>query len=176
MLSPRFPRVAALAAGVALLSLSSLSVAVHAEEAKIGDIAVVEAWARATPAKAGGVFLTLRNDGAVADRLVGAATPEAAMAHLHETRKVDGIMEMRPVNGVDLPPHATVKLEPGGYHVMLMGLEKPLKEGESFPLTLTFAKAGQGTVTVAVEAAGASGGGKSMDHMDMDKMNHGSGQ
>jgi copper(I)-binding protein len=64
-----------------------------------------------------------------------------------------------------------VSLKPGGYHIMLMGLSAPLKEGDSFPLSLTFAHAGSTTVTVKVKGAGDTG--MSMDHMDM---SHGSGQ
>ncbi len=145
--------------------------------AKIGDIAVLEAWARATPVKTGGAYLTLRNDGATADRLVDASTDVAEMAHLHQSIKENGVEKMRGVEGIDLPPHATVMLKPGGYHVMLMGLTKPLKAGESFPLKLTFQKAGTGTVTVSVKAAGASGSDhESMGDMGDMKMNSDSGK
>lgn len=170
-------RLGAMALGVGMLFAS----AAFADDmkmsplAKIGDIAVLEAWARATPVKTGGAYLTLRNDGDAADRLVDASADIAEMAHLHQTIKENGVEKMRGVEGIDLPPHATVKLAPGGYHVMLMGLSKPLKAGERFPLKLTFEKAGTGTVTVSVKAAGASG----MDHEsmgDMDSMNHDSKQ
>ncbi len=161
-------RVAAGTVGAALLLFSF---AAQAAETKVGDIAIVDAWARATPARAGGVFLTLRNDGASADRLTGVSTPVAPMSAVHETRQQNGVMEMRPVDALDLPPHKTVMLKPGGYHVMLMGLAQPLKQGETFPLTLTFAHAGTATVTVTVKGAGDTG--MSMDHMDM---SHGSGQ
>jgi copper(I)-binding protein len=71
-------------------------------------------------------------------------------------------MKMHAVGGIDVPARQPVELKPGAYHVMLMELKHPLKEGESFPLTLTFEKAGERKVTVAVEKAGAMGkmGGK----------------
>lgn len=124
----------ALAFGAAML-LTAFCGPVFADDmkinpvAKIGDIAVLEAWARATPVKTGGAYLTLRNDGATADRLVDASTDVAEMAHLHQSIKENGVEKMRGVEGIDLPPHATVMLKPGGYHVMLMGLTKPLKAG-----------------------------------------------
>jgi copper(I)-binding protein len=162
----RFQIASVLALGVAFSS--SLA---YAHDVKAGDIAVVNAWSRATPAKAGGVFVTLRNDGADADKLIGASSTVAKMVSIHESIKKGGVMQMRSVDGIDLPPHGTVALKPGGYHIMLMGLAQPLKAGESFPITLTFAHAGKVTVTVAVKAAGASGGGDmSMDHMDHDHM------
>jgi hypothetical protein len=67
------------------------------------------------------------------------------------------VMKMRPVTGVDIPAGQPVSLAPGGLHIMLMGLKKPLKAGEKFPLTLTFDKAGTRTVDVAVEKVGGTG-------------------
>lgn len=172
-------RALALGAGILLTAAAGPALADDMSHAtKIGAITVLNAWARATPVKTGGAYLTLRNDGDSADRLVDASTDVAEMAHLHQSLKENGVEKMRGVDGIDLPPHATVMLKPGGYHVMLMGLTKPLKAGESFPLTLTFQKAGTGTVTVSVKAAGASGSDhESMGDMgDMDHMDSGSGK
>jgi hypothetical protein len=66
-----------------------------------------------------------------------------------------GMMKMRPVPGLSVAPGKPVKLAPGGYHIMLMGLKAPLKQGDSFPLTLRFEHAAPMTVTVNVEAIGA---------------------
>jgi copper(I)-binding protein len=169
-------RAAALAV-LGILILGSFTV-VRADPlpAKIGDLTILEAWARATPVKTGAAYVTIRNDGASPDQLVGAAAGIAQMAHLHTTKKENGVMEMRPVDGIDLPPHATVTLKPGGFHIMLMGLAGPLKAGDTFPLTLTFAKAGAATVDVQIKPAGSAGGGAdSMGGMKMDDMNHGTG-
>ena len=143
-------RAAALAVGAALLLLSA---AAHADETKIGDLTVSDAWSRAASGN-GIVYLTVRNDGAAADRLTGVSTDAAKMSHLHVSKKEGGVETMRPVDGVDIPAHATVMLKPGGFHVMLMGLSQPLKTGTTFPITLTFEKAGATTVKVAVKAAG----------------------
>jgi len=130
--------------------------AVRAAEVKAGSLTILEAWSRATPGKNGAAYVTVRNDGDAPDRLVAAGAAVAMMTHLHETKQANGAMEMRAVDGIDIPPHATVTLKPGGFHVMLMGLMAPLKEGDTFPLELTFAKAGKVTVTVEVKSAGAA--------------------
>jgi copper(I)-binding protein len=129
-------------------------------------IQVDHPWARATApnAKAGGAFMTLTDSGAP-DRLVSAATPVAGMAEVHRTVEENGVMKMLPVDGIDLAPGQPVTLAPGGYHVMLMGLKQQLKQGDSFPLTLTFAKAAPMTVMVMVEAPGASGASHDMHAM-----------
>jgi hypothetical protein len=118
--------------------------------------AVAGAWARATPpgAQAGAVYLTLRG-GATADRLTGASTTRAPMAHLHSVEDAAGMMKMRAVDGIDVPAGATVRLTPNGLHLMLMGLEKPLAAGERFTLTLHFAKGGDRSTEVEVRAATA---------------------
>jgi periplasmic copper chaperone A len=68
-------------------------------------------------------------------------------------------MRMRPLAAIDIPAGQTVTLSPGGMHIMLLGLTQPLREGQSFPLTLSFDHAGPRQVTVAIEKAGAMGPG-----------------
>jgi periplasmic copper chaperone A len=128
--------------------------------AAAGDASTVKVdhpWARATPGNAtsGAAYVTLTETGA-ADTLTGASTPAASTAELHETISDNGVMKMRPVGPVALTPGQAVKMAPGGMHIMLMGLKAPLKAGATFPLTLTFAHGAPVTVTVAVEAAGAT--------------------
>lgn len=124
--------------------------------AQSATIEVTGAWARATAGKApGGAFMTITNKGAGADRLVGASTSAAESAELHVTKNVDGVMKMTPVPVLEIKPGQSVKLAPGGYHIMLMGLKAPLKQGASFPLALTFEKAGTVEVTVKVGKPGA---------------------
>jgi copper(I)-binding protein/uncharacterized protein YcnI len=127
--------------------------------AKAGDIAVDQPFARATPAKVGGVFMLLKNAGGSADKLVKAASPVAETVELHTHVKDGDAMRMRPVESIPVPAKGQTALEPGGYHVMLIGLKQPLKEGDSFPLTLTFEKAGSVTVAVPVQKAGAPAAG-----------------
>ncbi len=117
-------------------------------------IRVVDAWARETPEGAlnGAVYLVIENDGAGADRLVEIATPGATTAHLHETRTEGGMARMRGVGTLDIPPHAKVTLAPGGPHIMLMGLRRPLRPGDTLPLRLRFLRAGEVDVEVEIRA------------------------
>jgi periplasmic copper chaperone A len=158
-----------LAAAIALAAI--LAVCAQAEAS---DLAVTHAWARATPpgAMAGAAYVTVTNKGHEADRIVGVSTPVAGLARLHTTIKENGIMKMRPVKAVALKPGGSVTLKPGGMHLMLMQLKHPLKEGESFPLTLTFAKSAPIEVTVRIEKIGAMGemGGMNMNDMPGMKM------
>ena len=131
-------------------------------------ISVEQAWARATPAGAmsGAAYMTLANKTNTADRLTGASSDVAAKVQIHEMKVVGGVMQMREVaGGLAIPAGGSVTLQPGSYHVMLMGLKKPLVAGQSFPLTLTFAKAGNISVTVPVQAMGATGGNPGMSGM-----------
>lgn len=122
-----------------------------------GQIAIDNAWARATPgsSKIGAAYATIRVP--AADRLVAAATPVAQKAELHTMEMSGMVMKMRPVAGIAIVPGKPLVLAPGALHIMLTGLKRPLRAGESFPLTLTFQKAGARTVTVAVEKVGAAG-------------------
>jgi periplasmic copper chaperone A len=124
--------------------------------AKAGDIQVLQPFARATPAKVGGIFLTLKNAGATPDKLVKAASPIAASVELHTHVKDGDAMRMRPVDNIPVPANGQTALEPGGYHIMLIDLRQSLKEGASVPLTLTFEKAGTVTLQVPVVKAGSS--------------------
>ena len=136
-------------AGVLLIAAPAL--------AQAQAVQVENAWARATAvgAKAGAIYLTLTDTGAP-DRLLGAATPIATTAELHETINDNGVMRMRPVPVLPIETGKPVVLKPGSYHLMLMGLRRQLKPGDSFPVTLTFEKAAPVTATVTVATAGAS--------------------
>ena len=154
-----------------LLAGAAMAQTVTPTDQSQSQIQVKDAWARATPGKAenGAAYLTIVSP--VSDRLTGVSTPVAKQAELHNMTMEGGVMKMRPLADVDLPANQPVTLKPGGVHIMLMGLNRPLKPGETFPLTLSFEKGGQREVTVAVERAGAMGphaGG--MENMPMGKM------
>jgi periplasmic copper chaperone A len=122
------------------------------------SIDIEQPWARATPAGAltGVVYMTLKNKTNTADRLIGASSNVAAQVQIHEMAVVDGIMQMRQVaGGLVIAAGGSVILKPSSYHVMLIGLKRPLVAGETLPLTLTFANAGNISVTVPVQAMGA---------------------
>lgn len=158
----------------AVLSAASISISIPAaaaHEYDAGPIHIEHPWTRATPPKAeiAGAYMRLENKGHAADRLLSAASPAADHAEIHRMDVKDGVMTMRPLaEGLDVPPGETVALAPGGLHIMLVGLARPLKEGERVPLTLTFAKAGTVTVELAVDAMGAKGA----DHGDMAHAGH----
>jgi periplasmic copper chaperone A len=126
--------------------------------AQTNQIEVSNAWARATPAKAenGAAYVTIVSP--TPDRLLSVSSPVAKKTELHTMEMAGMVMKMRPIAGLDIPAGQPVALKPGGEHIMLMGLQQPLREGQSFALTLNFEKAGARTVSVTVEKAGAMSG------------------
>jgi copper(I)-binding protein len=143
-----------LAASPALLSPAVP--AATAQEARAGDLAVQQPWTRAAGQGATGAgFLSISNRGAAADRLLSATTPAARAVELHTMLRDGDVMRMRAVEAVEIPPGQTVALRPGGLHMMLVGLSRPLREGETVPVTLRFERAGEVRVDLAVQAAGA---------------------
>ena len=124
--------------------------------ADANGIKLEHAWSRAAAAgRVGVVYLTITDTGA-ADRLTAVASPVAASAGLHESYDDHGVAKMRSVAALPVEPGKPVSLAPGGYHIMLTGLKQPLHQGDEFPVTLTFDKAGAVTTTVTVRKAGAS--------------------
>lgn len=109
------------------------------------------AWTRATigTARPAVLYLTIRNAGPD-DRLIDVSTPVSGMAMLHETVVQDGTAQMRHVPGVDIAAGGSAALAPGGLHGMLMQLSAPLVQGETLPVTLTFAKAGSVDITADI--------------------------
>lgn len=141
------------------LLVALLPAAAFAHDYKLGALEIGQPWARATAptAPTGGGFLTITNKGTTADRLVSASSPAAEKVQIHEMKMDGNIMRMREVeHGLEIPPGATVTLAPGGFHLMMMGLKGPLKQGARVPLTLTFEKAGRIDVELAVEGMGAT--------------------
>jgi copper(I)-binding protein len=147
-----------IAVAAALLALTFVIGIAAAEDYKVKMLRVSDPFTRATPpgAKVAGAFMSIENQGKEADRLVSASSPVAAVVDIHEMAMEGGLMKMRAVKGIDLKPGATVELRPGGYHVMLEDLKRPLKDGDQFPLVLTFEKAGALEVKVNVGAMGAA--------------------
>lgn len=130
-----------------------------AHDFKAGDIAIDHPYA--TPSIAGGkngavYFKGIKNSGKDADQLVSVKSPIADKTEIHEMKMEGDVMKMRALSAVDIPAGAVlsvIKGNPNGYHVMLLGLKKPLKEGDKFPLRLTFKKAGELEVEVWVQEA-----------------------
>jgi copper(I)-binding protein len=118
------------------------------------ELRIDHPFARATPpgAQSGGIYLTIENRGTSKDRLVRVASPAAASVELHSMTMDGSVMRMRAIAGLDIAPGATVTLGSAGYHVMLVGLVRPLVVGDRIPVTLTFENAGAVDVTAFVEA------------------------
>jgi hypothetical protein len=136
------------------LACAALASPLQAQEAqtRIGDLIVSGVSTRATPpaATVGAVYFSIRNTGTTADVLESVSTPAARSVQLHATSMVNGVMQMREVAAVQCPPGATVKAEPGGLHVMLIGLAAPLTLGTTLDVSLKFHAAGVLTLKVPV--------------------------
>ncbi|MET0568732.1 MAG: copper chaperone PCu(A)C [Hyphomicrobiaceae bacterium] len=143
------------------IAFATLSIggAAEGQEFKSGGITVVTPWARATPggAKVGGAYLELKAAAGIEDRLVAAKSAAAGTVEIHDHINEGGIMKMRRVDGIKLSGGQTVTLKPGGYHLMLMDLKQPLKQGGKLPLTLVFEKAGEVAVEALIAPIGAAG-------------------
>jgi periplasmic copper chaperone A len=151
--------LAAIAAAV-MGAAALMGPSARADEVKAGDLVITQAWSRATPkgAKIGGSYLTIENKGPTPDKLIGASSDVAGSIQVHEMSMSNGTMKMRPVeNGLIIDPGKTVKLAPGGYHLMMMDLKSPLKQGDKLPITLEFEKAGKVQVTFDIMGVGAQG-------------------
>jgi copper(I)-binding protein len=136
----------------------------NAALAQTGQLEVNNAWARASIGKADNSVAYLTILSPAADRLVSISTPVAQKAELHSMTMKGMVMEMRPLAGLDIPAGQPVTLKPGGEHIMLLGLYQPLREGQSFLMTLNFEKAGPQAVTVTVEKPGAAGPARAVQH------------
>lgn len=150
-----------LAAGLAVSSFATVATPGHgafAAEFKVGAITIETPWSRATPAgaKVAAGYLTIKNGATAPDRLVSATADIAGRAEIHQTSMTDGMMKMREqTDGLPIPAQGSVTLEPASYHLMFLDLKRSFTEGETFPGTLTFEKAGTVSVTFEVRGTGA---------------------
>ena len=145
----------ALAAAISFTLAATLALATGASAS---NVMVTKSYARAsaTPtAETGAAYVSLMAHGE-ADRLLGVSSPAAKMAALHRTVEADGVMKMEHVDALEIPANGRLVMKPGGYHIMLMGLTKPLKEGDEIEITLTFEKAGE--IKVKAKVGGVAAG------------------
>lgn len=135
------------------LVLASAAGSALAHDYQLADLHIVHPYARPTaPSQpTGAAYLTIENNGNAADKLVAVSAPIAKSVEIH-TMAMDGnVMTMREVPSIELKPATKIAMRPGqGYHLMLFGLHQQLKTGDTFPMTLTFEKAGKTNVTVSV--------------------------
>lgn len=139
--------------------LLALSLAAAACAPAGPKLSAQDGWARETgPANTAAAYFTVLNQGG-ADQLIGVRA-SMGQAMLHESSLQDGVARMRPLDpkeGLVVPSNGRLRLTPGGAHVMITGLDRPLKAGDRFALTLQFAKARPEKVEVAVQPAVADG-------------------
>lgn len=124
------------------------------------DVAVDSAWARASIGvnRPGAAYMTIHNTGDEAVTLTGIRTDLAMMPDIHRTStNAEGVSSMAPAGEIEIAPGEAVSLEPGGLHAMLMRLQRPMAEGESFSLTLDFSDGGEIVVEVPILGIAARG-------------------
>lgn len=127
---------------------------------RTGALSIQHPWSRETAVgqAVGGGFLTIANSGTRDDRLLSGTSPVAAEVQLHTMTLDGGVMRMRQVtDGIAIPAKSSVELKPGGYHIMFMGLKRQLRQGERFPVTLRFQRAGSVTVQFAIQPVTSTG-------------------
>jgi len=137
--------------------------ALATQSAWAANITVTDAWARATMPgqKVSGAYMQIQSD--VDARLVGVSSPAVPRVEVHEMKMDGDVMRMREVQAIDLPKGKTVSLQPGGFHIMLMSLPKPIAAGEIIPLTLVVESGGK-RQTVEVKAEARAAGGAMSNH------------
>jgi len=136
-----------------VLSTVALCIAasVSAADVKVGNLSIDDVWARTgQPGQVSAAFMEIKNKGA-ADKIVSAHCDCAKATELHDMKMADGKMLMMQVPAMDVPANGELKLKPGGYHIMLIGLNRPLVAGETLPIKLKFEKAGEVTVQAQVK-------------------------
>lgn len=135
-----------------LLTVIALSL-LAARPALAGELTVTGAWARTTPPgiRMGAIYLVIDNGSAKSDRLLKLKTAVASTAEVHRTEVLDGIARMREVAVLHVDAGERIEFRPGGHHVMLTGLHKPLVEGQVFELELLFEVGGPRKVRVVVK-------------------------
>jgi periplasmic copper chaperone A len=156
---------AAIAAWVAALSL--LPVQAVAQSYQAGPIEIANPWSRATPrgATVAAGYATVRNNGATSDRLIGGSTEAGKRVEIHTVEMDQGVMRMRELkNGLEIKPGQTVELKPGSFHLMFVGLTRPLQKGDRLKGTLVFERAGKVDLDYVVEAIGGQPGHGQIGH------------
>ena len=125
--------------------------AVSAGDYKAGSLDISNPWSRATPkgSSVAAGYMKITNSGPAPDRLISGSSDVASKFEVHEMKVENGVAKMRPIKGgLEIKPGETVELKPGSFHVMFVGLKKPLSAGDHFKATLVFEEAGTVNVTM----------------------------
>ena len=153
-------------AAVPAYAQQDTQVALQVTEQQHPAIQVVEAWSRELPPNApvGAAFMSIENHSDTPDRLISAESPVAEVTELHAHIHEGDVMRMVKVDSIDVPMNGRLTLEPGGYHIMLIDLKKPLVAGENLPLSLQFEHAGQMDVIVDIRSSDAGTTAEHSEH------------
>lgn len=152
-----------------LVSVAALLLAgtAHAHELTVGNLQIIHSNIPAPMkgAKSAAGYMGISNEGDQADRLIGIEVDFAAQATLHMSQiSADGVATMTPVAGLEIPANDTVVLEPGGYHIMLIGLKQTLTVGDMLPATLVFEQGGRVQIEFMVDPADGAVDHSTMNH------------
>lgn len=163
---------------IAMTVLLASSVA-FAHEYKFGNLEIGHPHARPSMAGQanGAVYMKIENKGKADDKLVSASSPVAASVEIHSMSMEGDVMKMRALDGLEIKAGSQVEMKSGdGYHIMLLGLKKPLQAGDQFPMTLHFSKAGKLKISIHVtdkdKSAKPSGNHDEMEHHDHEHHHH----
>jgi copper(I)-binding protein len=139
-----------------ILTMSLLVMTIAHAQIKVGNLQIIKPSVRATsPGQLiSSAYLTIENKGSTTDRLVAVSFARAKEVQLHEMKMDGDKMMMRQMTGIEIPANGSVELKPGGYHLMLMGLDSAIKDGEQLKMTLQFEKAGKVDVVFPSQALG----------------------
>ena len=153
--------------------------AIEADQMPLASFGIINAKLRTPIAgRPSAGYLAIENSGPKADRLVAITSPDFARVEMHDTVSEGGMKKMVKLDGVDIAAGSTLEFTPGGKHLMLFDPTKPLKNGDSVKMTLTFAQLGpmEANFVVLDEIPRAGSGMEDMDHSKMDhsNMDHGS--
>ncbi len=155
-MSAYFPK--SLLAGLALVASAALAQpSLAADSYKVGALTIEKPFARPSMARNGAAYVTIVNGANQPDRLIRVISPRSGKVEMHTMSMEGDIMRMREVPGIDVPGNGRVEMKPGeGLHIMLMGLNGPLNDGETFPMTLQFERSGKVDLVVPVQKAAAA--------------------
>jgi copper(I)-binding protein len=153
-------RIAALISILALAATFAWSDTAGAQNASIGSLEIRDAWVRESigPAKTAAGYLELHNGGQEAVTVTGISSESAERAQLHATVRDGDVIHMRPLESIAIAPGKTVTLQPGGMHIMFMGVDEPLRPGMQINLTLRLSNGRAGHLKVPVRALSANAG------------------
>ena len=148
-------------AAVGLLAGGIASTAIADRKSHGEGIAVRHAWVRPTPPgmMITAAYLSIYNDGKEADRLIGVSSSAAETVEVHQVIEKDGMMHMQPVEGgIELPSGGVVRVRPGGFHLMMIGLKAPIMPGDKLQLKLNFERLGPVNITATARMNGTMTG------------------